>query len=203
MSARFPERSVRNMTTTRRGPYLRFRTSQLMKLSTTVGLSVQTNTSKSSTLGIVGSESAKFSETTRLRTLGVMARLIQRYAPRCIVSGGCHLGGVDQWAADAGRDHGLQVVEHLPARRVWSGGYRERNIRIAQDSDRVVCISVKEFPQSYRGMRFPYCYHCKTDSHIKSGGCWTAHYASKLGKPACIIVVSEYEPYVSYFPIKP
>jgi len=33
-------------------------------------------------------------------------------------------------------------------------------------------------------MRFPFCYHCKSNLHVKSGGCWTAKYAERLGKPA-------------------
>ena len=49
----------------------------------------------------------------------------------------------------------------------------------------MVCITVKELPINYRGMRFPQgCYHCKTppESHVKSGGCWTALQARKMGK---------------------
>lgn len=59
-----------------------------------------------------------------------------------------------------------------------------------QRSGVVVCIVVTQFPEGYKGMRFPYCYHCKTNSHIKSGGCWTVKYAKeKLGKRGYIIEI--------------
>jgi hypothetical protein len=158
-------------------------------------------------LGIVGSEAAKFTANTERIARDEIRRLIKRFiidrnASGGVVSGGCHLGGIDKWSVEEAALLGVPYIEHVPASRTWSLGYRPRNIRIANDSVRVACLTVKEFPDSYSGMKFPYCYHCKTDSHIKSGGCWTAHYARNLGKPACIIVVSEYEPHVSYFPIQ-
>jgi hypothetical protein len=140
-------------------------------------------------LGIVGSEDAKFTDETRQRAISEIRGLILRHRPTCLVSGACHLGGVDQWAAREGRLHGVRVVEYPPAVRRWSGGYMERNIQIAKESDIVVCITVKELPPDYKGMRFRMCYHCGTDSHVKSGGCWTMKYAEKLGKETQLIVV--------------
>lgn len=154
-------------------------------------------------IGIVGSEGAKFTPKTEAIARGTIKRIIDDRCPPNgpgvhIVSGGCHLGGIDKWAVEEAQRGGHAYTEHYPVCLSWSGGYKPRNILIARDSDIVYCLTVKEFPSSYRGMRFPFCYHCKTDEHIKSGGCWTAHYAAKLGKTARIIVISEYyEPKLS------
>lgn len=66
----------------------------------------------------------------------------------------------------------------------WTSGYKPRNLHIAGASDEVHCITIKDYPSDYRGMRFPYCYHCHTAEHVKSGGCWTAIQARRLGKGA-------------------
>lgn len=44
--------------------------------------------------------------------------------------------------------------------------------------------AVKTLPESYKGMRFTSCYHCGTTSHVKSGACWTAKQAQRIGKEA-------------------
>ena len=102
-----------------------------------------------------------------------------------VVSGGCHLGGIDAWAAEEGRALGCLVLEHLPRLRAWNapGGYKARNVLIAESSDQLHCITLKTLPAGYQGMRFKLCYHCGTSDHVKSGGCWTVKYGRKLGKP--------------------
>ena len=143
-------------------------------------------------LGIVGHESAKFTKETEQQARDHINRLLDLYSPSHVVSGGCHLGGIDIWAIEEAKKYGISeenCIEYRPATLRWSGGYKERNIQIARESDRVVCIVVKRLPEGYHGMRFPYCYHCKTDSHVKSGGCWTAWYANDLGKPINIIEI--------------
>ena len=141
-------------------------------------------------IGIVGSEGAKFTNETQVKARMVIEDVIQKnWEPTAIVSGGCHLGGIDIWAKEAAAHFGIPFIEFLPKILSWSGGYKERNLQIARESDIVVCITVKEFPPDYKGMRFPYCYHCKTDAHIKSGGCWTVKQALKMGKKGQIIVV--------------
>lgn len=137
--------------------------------------------------GIVGSEAAKFTRVTE-----PIARLAIRDLLRIgdtVISGGCHLGGIDKWCVEEARAMGLDVVEHLPKCRRWKGGYEDRNILIAEDCEEAVCITVKTLPPGYTGMTFPLCYHCKTTDHVKSGGCWTVKYARRLGKPGRIIVV--------------
>jgi hypothetical protein len=57
-----------------------------------------------------------------------------------IISGGCR--GVDSWAAEAGRDRGLEVIEYFPElptknspRWQYTKAYYNRNAQIAADSD--------------------------------------------------------------------
>ena len=102
-----------------------------------------------------------------------------------MVSGGCHLGGVDVWAIDAAQQLGLRVIEFPPEAHSWEY-YKARNILIAHNSEHVVCIAVDQLPPTFQ---FPptmkgfngYYYHCGMDMHIKSGRCWTTKYARKIG----------------------
>lgn len=146
-------------------------------------------------IGIVGSEEAKFTPAAENKAKDAITKLIADAvlanngdAPT-IVSGECHLGGIDIWAKDIAAEWLCPFIGFPPKTLSWSGGYKERNLQIARESDIVVCITVKNFPPDYTGMRFPYCYHCKTDAHIKSGGCWTVKQALKMGKKGQIIVV--------------
>jgi hypothetical protein len=140
-------------------------------------------------LGIVGSEAAKFTAETENLCCRMMEDLIKERQPTGITSGACHLGGVDIWAADLASIFGLDLIEHPPERLNWDG-YRARNIKIAETADEVVCFTVKDLPAGFlAGGWERYCYHCGTDSHIKSGGCWTTKYARKIGKPGRTIVV--------------
>lgn len=138
-------------------------------------------------VGIVGSEAAKFTAETE----GYARALIRdQLSPGdVVVSGACHLGGIDTWCIEEARAMGLDIVEYRPLVRSWEAGYKPRNVLIAQDSDRVVCITVRTLPPTYTGMRFKLCYHCGTDAHIKSGGCWTVKYARSLGKTGEVFVV--------------
>lgn len=140
-------------------------------------------------LGIVGHEAKKFTVETEVLARQAIRELLRRHNARCVVSGGCHLGGIDIWAVEEAKKLGLDFVEFLPAKLTWSGGYKDRNIRIAEGSDKVVCIVVAAYPNNYIGMRFNYCYHCGTSDHIKSGGCWTTKYARSVGTKTETIVI--------------
>ena len=145
-------------------------------------------------LGIVGHEAAKFTPTTEARAREIIENYLSwQVNPEdnvdLVVSGACHLGGIDKWAIEQAAHDAIPYIEFPPAIFKWEGGYKQRNIKIAEESDKVICIVVKELPPEYDGMRFRWCYHCQTDSHIKSGGCWTARYAGKLGKPFKIIEI--------------
>lgn len=140
-------------------------------------------------IGIVGSEAAKFTPETQEAARKEIRRLIQRAT--LVISGGCHLGGIDIWGVEEAGKAGIDVLEHLPARRAWEGGYKQRNLRIADSSDKVVCITVRELPPGYTGMRFTHCYHCGQGAppHVKSGGCWTMKQARLAGKETELIII--------------
>lgn len=143
-------------------------------------------------IGIVGSEAAKFTNIGEERARTAIWEILDDWLVEEVVSGGCHLGGIDIWAMQAGKHiPGMKLTEFLPESRKWIH-YKKRNLQIAQRSDVVYCITVKNFPKEYQGMKFPYCYHCKTDAHIKSGGCWTVKQAIKMGKVGEVIVVDNY-----------
>ena len=148
-------------------------------------------------LGIVGSEAAKFTPHTeqlareKIRDLIAKAMVGAWPAKIIVCSGQCHLGGIDIWAVHEASLLGLDVIEHPPKVMSWERGYKPRNIQIAKNSNEVVCITVRELPPGYSGMRFKLCYHCGTNAHVKSGGCWTVKYAQSLGKPGHIEVIGE------------
>lgn len=140
-------------------------------------------------LGIVGSEGAKFTPETEAKARHIICNKIIAYRADKVVSGACHLGGIDVWAIEEAKKYHLQTQEFPPARQVWDGGYKQRNIQIAEASDIVICITLRELPASYTGMTFKLCYHCGTADHVKSGGCWTMKYAIKHGKKGELIVI--------------
>lgn len=131
--------------------------------------------------GIVGHEAAKFDAISEA-VARAHIRIILNNASE-LISGGCHLGGIDIWAEEEADRLEIPKKIFRPKVLAWDG-YKARNIKIAEASDVVHCIVVKSLPSTYKGMRFKDCYHCHTNTHIKSGGCWTAKYAIKLGKEA-------------------
>lgn len=141
-------------------------------------------------VGIVGSEAAKFTDRTEYRAKKIIARLLDRPEVIHVVSGGCHLGGIDIWAEEIADALGKEKIVHLPKNLQWSTGYAPRNLKIARDSDELFCITVAKLPSSYTGMVFDYCYHCNSRNHIKSGGCWTVKKAIEMGKPGKVIVIA-------------
>ena len=140
-------------------------------------------------VGIVGSEAAKFTPETEREARRAIRRVIR--GATLVVSGACHLGGIDVWAIEEARAAGIPTREYPPATHRWEGGYKQRNLQIAEHSDKVVCITVKELPPGYVGMRFPLCYHCGTppDHHVKSGGCWTMKQARRAGKETELVII--------------
>lgn len=103
-------------------------------------------------IGIVGSEAAKFTPKGEAEAKALIRNLL--VLEEEVISGGCHLGGIDLWAAEIGRELGLKVTEYLPKNHSWTDGYKERNLLIAKDSDVVHCITVDYLPDAFQGMRF-------------------------------------------------
>lgn len=136
-------------------------------------------------VGIVGHEAAKFTPVSRATAESLIRRLLLHYYSDfdvTVVSGGCPLGGIDEWAEQIAVSMGLSTLIFHPKVNNWEEGFRPRNIQIATHSDVLHNILVDSLPATYRGKRFPNCYHCHTADHVKSGGCWTAKYARNLGK---------------------
>jgi len=132
---------------------------------------------KMARIGIVGHEAKKFTPETEAKAREIIRSLLS--PGDILVSGGCHLGGIDIWAEEIADEMGLEKDIYYPAIQRWQGGYKQRNLKITYYSDIVHCIVVAEYPKNYVGRRFDWCYHCDTDTHIKSGGCWTAKRARK------------------------
>lgn len=132
-------------------------------------------------VGIVGHEAQKFTPGGEAAARELI-RLILDFPNRRLVSGGCHLGGIDIWAEEEADKLGVEKIIFKPRTLSWSGGYKERNIQIATTSDILHCIAVDRLAPGYHGMRFKSCYHCDSDSHVKGGGCWTMNRAEYLGK---------------------
>lgn len=128
-------------------------------------------------VGIVGHEAAKFTNDGRIEAQDLIYKLLMGASH--FISGGCHLGGIDIWAETIADAMDIPKTVYLPKTQRWEGGYKQRNLQIANASDIVYCIVVNNYPFNYTGMRFKTCYHCQTDAHIKSGGCWTAKRAQE------------------------
>lgn len=133
-------------------------------------------------IGIVGSEGKKFTpegerqareKIREIINAGKLHTGVDYYDLPLIISGGCHLGGIDIWAIEEAVALGCDKRIHLPRRRSWKGGYKDRNLLIAQESDIVHCIVVDVLPDGFDGMTHDLCYHCRRSDHVKSGGCWT------------------------------
>jgi hypothetical protein len=139
-------------------------------------------------IGIVGHEAKKFTPHTEAEARALIRELLAD-DDAVLVSGGCHLGGIDIWAEEEADALGRQKIIYPPKRRSWEGGYKDRNLRIAEESDVVYSIVVATYPEGYDGMRFDLCYHCNARDHIKSGGCWTAKKAQAMGKGAMIRII--------------
>lgn len=74
-------------------------------------------------IGIVGSEAAKFTPETQAKAIRLIESILVNTPSSevMVVSGGCHLGGVDIWAEEA--------AERLDmATKIWAG-IRRRSTR--------------------------------------------------------------------------
>lgn len=139
-------------------------------------------------VGVVGAEAKKFLPVWQT---WARRRILENIAgARLVVSGRSPLGGIDLWAIEEANKIGIPTKEYPPETNDWEG-FKARNIQIAEASDIVVCIAVRHYHHNYRGRRFGLCYHCKTSDHVKSGGCWTMHYARKIGKEGRLVIVGE------------
>lgn len=146
-------------------------------------------------IGIVGHEGAKFTTQGEVLARAKIREIYDYYARLAtslrLVSGACHLGGIDIWAEEEADKLGIEKLIFPPKTHSWTGGYKPRNIKIAQTSDVIYVIVVDRVSPSYKGMTFKACYHCGTTDHVKSGGCWTAKQVSRMGKQTYWIIIPQ------------
>lgn len=139
-------------------------------------------------IGIVGHEAAKFTKSGENEARLTIRRILTHgIEPVTLVSGGCHLGGVDIWAEEVADDLKIPKVIFKPEVLSWNPpgkvGFKARNIEIARQSDILACLAVVRYPDKFKGMKFEACYHCVDGTdHIKGGGCWTMKKARDWGR---------------------
>lgn len=152
-------------------------------------------------LGIVGHAADKFTPETEALARAAIRGAIKHYKPTKVVSGACPMGGIDEYAIQEAKKLGVDTEEFAPVVNRWEGtaakpGFHQRNMTIAEQSDVVVSFVLTEFPPNFTGRKFTFCYHHRDEKewhdkhpHIKSGGCYTAAYARKLGKVGKTIIL--------------
>jgi len=85
--------------------------------------------------------------------------VLDKYKPDLVISGGAI--GIDTMAKQAAEARGIEVLEYLPEQPKWHY-YKKRNIKIAQNCDRLVRI--------YSNLSTTY------------GSGWTKNYTEEIGK---------------------
>lgn len=137
-------------------------------------------------VGIIGSGQDKFTPPQVEQVRDLIRRLLLSIPGAVVVSGHSPVGGVDIWAEAIGNELGFPLDLKVPRQHSWGGeyGYRARNLDIAQSSDEVHVIVAESYPAGYNGRKFRGCYHCHglRPPHVKSGACWTAIQAERLGR---------------------
>lgn len=95
-------------------------------------------------IGIVGHEAAKFTPGLEAKAKAIIAQIIDDAITIAaitgtdyptIVSGHCHLGGIDIWTEEYAIANGQEMKIFAPAKLNWDQGYKPRNIQIARASD--------------------------------------------------------------------
>jgi hypothetical protein len=149
-------------------------------------------------IGIVGAGRDKFTTKSSTECINVIRNLLieerKENPDLVVVSGHSPMGGVDIWSEQIAQELNLKTEIYPATSNQWDGvnGYKDRNLKIAKASDVVYVFVVDRYPPNYYGRKWINCYHCSTsnDTHVKSGGCWTANQAVKLGKKAYWKIIS-------------
>lgn len=135
-----------------------------------------TNGMESYKLAIVGSSKGGTNAEKRIREL--VSDYQNLYGRRLVIVSGGALG-VDSIADRVAKELGVPTEIYLPKTNDWSG-YKERNIKIAENSNEVVSIALPKTKIR--------CYHCN-ENHEKTAGCYTAILAKEMGRTGRTIVV--------------
>jgi len=145
-------------------------------------------------IGIIGHGEDKFTEKSKIEAKELLTSILIDFSLNCLknkkiepiyfVSGHSPVGGIDIYGEEESKRLGFLLDLKIPKQNIWDAeyGFKQRNLDIAKDSDILHVILVDKYPKGYNGMRFNKCYHCHTNDHMKSGACWTAKEARKLGK---------------------
>lgn len=156
-------------------------------------------------LGIVGHAAEKFTPATETAAKGIIEDAFALYEPAALISGRSPMGGVDVWAEGMAKEAGIVTQIYAPDVHQWGapGGFKDRNLQIAAESDAILVIVIKDYDVDFEGMRFRSCYHCngRVPEHVKSGGCWTAWQCA--GKREWAIVAAAPDGHVSWQLVSP
>jgi hypothetical protein len=142
-------------------------------------------------IGIVGNGTDKFTFVSKVRAFSLIRSILK--PGDILVSGHSPVGGIDIWSEEVAKLLGNKMDLKIPKQHTWNAeyGYKQRNLDIAKDSDELHVILVDKYPPDYKEHKFSLCYHCKTSDHIKSGACWTAKEARKLGKKVIYHIIKQ------------
>lgn len=147
-------------------------------------------------IGIIGHGADKFTEESESYVKQLISATIRNYQAASVgtitvVSGHSPVGGIDIWAEELGADLGCDLDIKTPRQNRWDAeyGFKARNLDIANSSDVIYVFLVEKYPEGYKGRRFDKCYHCNSTAHVKSGACWTAKQAQRLGKKAYWVLI--------------
>ena len=137
-----------------------------------------------SKIAIVGHAQEKFNTVTERATRLIIRKILSEAINPVLVSGHSPMGGVDIYAEEIATELSIPMEIYKPRNNTWEGGFKDRNIEIANACDEIHVIVVKDYLTNFAGLRHEACYHCKCarPEHIKSGGCWTGNRALKQGK---------------------
>ena len=148
-------------------------------------------------IAIIGHGKNKFDVRTRSKAYKIIRRILADHPEATIISGHSPVGGIDIWAENMAKALGYKTLIFRPKQHIWEGpyGFRAQNIDIAENSNIIYVILVRDYPPDYHGKRFDICYHCvqhperEHGKHVKSGACWTGWKGVELGKDVRWIVI--------------
>jgi hypothetical protein len=148
------------------------------------------------TIGIVGHGANKFTPKAEATAKKLIRTILTSKENVTLCSGHSPVGGIDIWAEEIAIELRMKTDIKAPIQHTWDGeyGYKARNLDIADCSDEIHVILVKDYPPDYKGTRFNQCYHCAKhpemkSKHVKSGGCWTGWKAAEMGKQLSFHVI--------------
>jgi hypothetical protein len=144
-------------------------------------------------VGIVGHGEDKFNHETKKIANNIIYNILNESDVTGFSSGHSPVGGIDIWAEEMAEHFKKTMYIFEAKQNRWDSkyGFKQRNLNIAETSDILYVIIVRNYIENYGGRTWfrndkPFCYHCERNKvasdHVKSGACWTAWEAKKLEK---------------------